>query len=144
MVCQVLNELLITLQLTCRFFGIASKMQQKHKSILLTGHQNPVKNTNVVNQMSSWSNCNALHLYLCISINVTSYALGFTETHSYPLLVPSIFRAPDYRPGWHPSYPLNFPLPNEKWGEMGENGETWGKMGKIWGNWWRNMVKIFS
>ena len=34
------------------------------------------------------------------------------------------------RPEWHPIYPLNFPLPKEKWGGMGENGGKWGKMGK--------------
>ena len=36
--------------------------------------------------------------------------------------------------GWHPSYPLNFPLPKGKWGAMRENGGNGGKWGKCRGN----------
>ena len=31
---------------------------------------------------------------------------------------------------WHLSYPLNFPLRQEKWGKTGRNGGKWGKMGE--------------
>ena len=39
------------------------------------------------------------------------------------------------RSQWRLSYPLNFPLRQEKWGKMGENGGKWGKMGENGGKW---------